>query len=189
MSNAKKNENKEKVLINAPFPFSVAMTGKNLQRKLIINQNLKPVNPLQCGRQACPSGYSYSSGERYYWLLHFVISGKGALMNRSGRHPVRENEMFVIRPFESVTYTADVDEPWEYIWIGFTSETPVPPILECGDVIRAPYLKELFISAYENGYFENMDTHGAYEHYLCGVIWQIFGVLLHNTKRCFSRAN
>lgn len=183
MSDNKKQDIADKIVINAPFPFSVAIKSKNIFRKLVIDQNLHPINPLQCGKQACPSGHSYTSATRDFWLLHFVISGKGTLVNQNGKQTVKENEIFVTRPFENITYTADIDDPWSYIWIGFTSDMPVPSILEKIDVIFAPYLKNLFISAYDTDHFDNADTHGAYEHYLCGIIWQIFGMLIQNNKK------
>ena len=183
MSNKAKSILLEKNDIAAPFPFVISIKDRNFSRKLVIDQKLKPVNPLQCGRQMCPAGHSYSSSARDYWLLHFVISGKGVLLNQNGAQRVCENEMFVTRPFESVTYTADIEDPWQYIWIGFTTEAPLPPILEEKDVIAAPYLKDFFVNAYDNEYFENADTHGAYEYYLCGSIWQIFSLLLQNGKK------
>ena len=179
----KKNTVTEKDIITAPFPFRVLAKSRNVARKLVINQSLKPVNPLQCGKQECPPGYTYSSDDRDFWILHFTISGKGTLVNQNGKHTVRENEMFVIRPLEKVSYTADIDDPWHYIWIGFTSDIPLPPILENSDVISAPYLKDLFTAAYYTEHFENIDTHGAYEYYLCGIIYQIFGMLIQNTKK------
>ena len=186
MSNKAKSILLEKNDIAAPFPFVISIKDRNFSRKLVIDQKLKPVNPLQCGRQMCPAGHSYSSSTRDYWLLHFVISGKGVLLNQNGAQRVCENEMFVTRPFESVTYTADVEDPWQYIWIGFTTEAPLPPILEEKDVIAAPYLKDFFVNAYGNEYFENADTHGAYEYYLCGSIWQIFSLLLKNSNKSIT---
>ena len=183
MPDNKKTTVAQKEIITAPFPFMVTANNKSFHRRLVINQYLKPINPLQCGSRACSPRHSYSSKSRDFWLLHFVISGKGTLINQNGKQTVCENEIFVTRPFENVTYTADIDDPWSYMWIGFASETPVPTILEKRDVIHAPYLKELFSNAYEAEHFENIDTHGAYEHYLCGVIWQIFGMLLQNTKK------
>ncbi len=31
--------------------------------------------------------------------------------------------------------------------------------------------------------FENGNTFGAYEHYLCGIIWQIFGLLMNRSPK------
>ena len=157
---------------------------KDYSKKIVMDHGLKPINPLQCGRQACPPLHSYGPVVRDFWLLHFVISGKGALTNSNGTHNVRENQMFVIRPYEQVSYKANARDPWHYIWIGFTADSvELPRILTDSDVITAPYLKDLFISAHQAEDFRLNDNSGAYEHYLCGVIWQLMGKLLHNTNK------
>lgn len=189
MSNNKKDLSTGREYITAPFHQVVINSDKNWSSRVVINQDLAPINPLQCGKQICPSRYSYTSDDRDFWLLHFVISGKGTLTNRNGKQTVSKNEMFVIRPFENATYTADADDPWEYIWIGFAADRTVPPILEKSDVIYTPYLKDLFIRGYNADDFENIDTYGAYEHYLCGIIWEIFGLLLQNSKNDMNTAN
>ena len=182
MPNTKKDLSTGREYITAPFQQVVANNIKNWSQRVVINQKLTPINPLQCGKQICPPRYMYTSDASDFWILHFVISGKGTLIKNNGKHNVCENDIFIIRPIEKVTYIADADNPWQYVWIGFTSSTSVPCILEKSDVIHTPYLKDLFIRAYEAEGFENGDTYGAYEHYLCGVIWQIFGLLLQNSN-------
>lgn len=153
-------------------------------KKIVMDHGLKPINPLQCGRQACPPLHSYGPVVRDFWLLHFVISGKGVLINQNGSYTVRENQIFVIRPYEQVSYKADASDPWHYVWIGFTAEgTELPSVLKENDVITAPYLKDLFLSAYEADDFVVNTNSGAYEHYLCGAIWQLLGKLLYNTQK------
>jgi len=156
---------------------------KGFSKKIIIGYGLSPINPIKCGRQICPPRYSYGPAVREFWLLHFVISGKGILLNQNGSHTVKKNEVFVIRPHEEATYTADVDDPWEYVWIGFSSTKRLPAILETQDVFFAPYLKPFFESAHEGIGGEGGNTFGAYEHYLCGVIWQIIGMLMHHSRK------
>ena len=189
MADNRKEETNDIERVAAPFHYVVANNRSHWSGKLIINQKLEPINPIQCGKQICPPRYSYTSESRDFWILHFVISGKGTLINKNGKQNVSENEIFVIRPLEKVTYTADADEPWQYIWIGFTSKNHVPQILEKSDVIYTPYLKEQFNRAYNSEHFENVDTYGAYEHYLCGIIWEIFGLLIQNSKKDTSAAN
>ena len=181
MSDTLKNDQNKKISVSAPFQFTIRSNFKNLDRKLVINQRLKPINPLQCGKQQCPQSYSYGPVTRDLWILHFVISGKGVLENQNGKQKVVQNEIFIIRPLETVTYTADADDPWEYIWIGFTSEVEIPALLLENDVIKAEYLKDIFTSAFANDSFKNIDTHGAYEHYLCGLIWQMLGLVKVNS--------
>ena len=183
MSDVLKENSNKKIVVNAPFPFTISASYNNFQRKLVINQRLKPINPLQCGRQQCPKSYSYGPATRDIWVLHFVISGKGVLVNHNGKQKIGQNEMFIIRPLEKVTYTADSEDPWEYIWIGFTSDMEMPEMMLENDVIKAEYLRQLFQAAYDTENFKDIDTHGAYEHYLCGLIWQMLGLIKLNSPQ------
>lgn len=75
--------------------------------------------PLFVGHEECESGHSFGPYVRDYYLLHFCIGGQGTLKNRHGTHNIRKGQMFIIRPGEVTTYTADRDNPWEYVWIAF----------------------------------------------------------------------
>ena len=77
------------------------------------------VVPLFVGVQDCASGHSYGPHVREYYLIHFCVKGKGILQNESGTHSVSAGQMFLIRPGEVTTYTADTDEPWSYHWLAF----------------------------------------------------------------------
>lgn len=147
-------------------------------QKTVIDHGLEPINPIQCGGHICPPSYSFGPAVRDFWLLHFVMSGKGSMTNERGTYTVKKNEVFVIRPHEKVSYCADAETPWQYVWIGFSINRPVPETLDTCDVIFAPYLRPLFEAAYSAEGFENGNTFGAYEHYLCGIVWQIIGQIM-----------
>ena len=181
MSNIVNNNPNKKIQVAAPFQFTIKANYINFERKLVIDQCLKPINPLQCGRQQCPNSYSYGPLTKDFWILHFVISGKGVIKKHNTKKSVDTNEVFIIRPLETVSYTADAEDPWEYIWIGFTADVEMPELLLKNDVIKAEYLKDLFKSAFDNENFKNIDTYGAYEHYLCGLIWQMLGLIKSNS--------
>ena len=72
-----KKKTVDKEVVTTPFPFMVSTKSRKISRKFIIDQNLTPINPLQCGRQECPPGQSYGPIVRDIWILHFVMSGKG----------------------------------------------------------------------------------------------------------------
>ena len=82
----------------------------------------KELYPLHVGHYPCPSGNSYGPFVRDYYILHFILGGKGVLINKNGTHPVFTGEMFLIREGEPATYVADRDDPWEYVWIAFSGK-------------------------------------------------------------------
>lgn len=79
--------------------------------------------PLFVGHQACPSGHSFGPFVREHYLIHFCLHGCGTLKNRYGEHAVHAGQLFVIRPNELTTYTADLQDPWEYVWIAFDGKS------------------------------------------------------------------
>ena len=95
------------------------MAEKNL---FLTNRNLRDLNPLVAGEEHCAPGHSFGPAIRKYTLIHYVVSGRGTLYARDGAYPVEAGQAFLIRPGEVTTYTADLDQPWHYRWIGFDGE-------------------------------------------------------------------
>ena len=83
----------------------------------IIDTKGANITPLFAGHEACKPQHSFGPYVRDCYLVHFCLSGRGVLKNSAGTHEVGEGELFVIRPCEVTTYTADKTHPWEYIWI------------------------------------------------------------------------
>ena len=143
--------------------------------KIVINQGYTDINPVQCGEEVCAPRHSYGPAARTHWLLHFVVSGRGRFTSPRGEFSVGRGEMFVIRPYEITYYEADGEEPWSYIWLGFTSSLRLPPRLTCADVLYAPELATFFRAAADAPDF-SLGANG-YEAVLCGQIWGILGAL------------
>ena len=85
----------------------------------------RSLSPLFVGHEVCAKGHSFGPYVRDYYLIHFCLGGRGVLENRHGRHAVREGQLFIIRPGEVTTYTADCTHPWEYAWIAFDGRAAV----------------------------------------------------------------
>lgn len=100
----------------------------------VINKGFHDLNPILCGRQKCSPGHSFGPHIRPYYLLHYVTNGCGTYYTDAGAHPVSPGQIFIIRPNELTTYTADPENPWSYIWVGFTGMvtqrlSAVPPVI------------------------------------------------------------
>lgn len=70
------------------------------------------------GSERCNPGHSWS-GVRDHYLIHYVISGKGVFVCNGKTYSLKGKQGFLICPDMLSYYQADVDEPWEYCWIGF----------------------------------------------------------------------
>lgn len=90
-----------------------------LKNIALIDKGFAEINPVNCGEEKCASGHTFGPAIRKYTLIHHVLSGKGKITNDSGTYEVTKGEAFIINPGEVTVYTADADDPWHYIWIGF----------------------------------------------------------------------
>lgn len=106
----------------------------NLKFFPLINRHFSDLNPLDAGWEKCEKGYSFGPCVRDYYLMHYVVSGKGMFYSPQGTFSVQKKQVFIIRPNEETTYTADEKEPWYYIWIGFNGTlasrlNALPPVI------------------------------------------------------------
>ena len=146
-----------------------------MHSKVIINKNYKGINPSVCGWQDCEPGHSYGPAVRSYWLLHFVVSGKGVFRTARGEYHLGKNDVFIIRPYEITYYEADKDDPWEYMWIGFTSDVNLPKGLVKNDTIYAPFFIDNFQSCI-NAEDASSSVKG-FEAHMCSQIWDMISKL------------
>lgn len=55
----------------------------------------------------------WGPGQRNYYLIHFVVTGRGYFNG----NPVGDNQGFLIRPNMHHEYAADTNNPWNYYWV------------------------------------------------------------------------
>ena len=72
------------------------------------------------GCQQCPPGYGWGPGVRGHFLLHHVLRGKGSYVCRDRQFSLSGGDTFLIYPNTPIQYCADGQEPWEYVWVGFS---------------------------------------------------------------------
>lgn len=88
----------------------------------IINKDLKDFNPVVFGWEDCLPTHSFGPAIREYYLIHYVIRGDGTLYADGKAYRAGKNQIFIIKPDEVTTFTTNPEDPWEYIWIGFTGK-------------------------------------------------------------------
>lgn len=111
--------------------------------EIVINENLPGINPVSFGHEVCAPGHSFGPAVREYFLLHYIVSGRGIFRREGQEYRLSPGEVFVIPPHLETYYQADTDHPWHYLWIGFTADEALtaplaPPIL------RAPGMGDIF---------------------------------------------
>lgn len=83
------------------------------------DETFTDINPLFAGGQKCEKKHSFGPRICPYTIIHYVLSGKGTLEKNGTVYEVKEGEMFIIFEDEIAKYTADCEDPWEYIWIAY----------------------------------------------------------------------
>lgn len=72
------------------------------------------------GREQCKSLHQWGPGIRNFYLIHYIVSGKGIYKVDNKSYDIGIGNTFLIYPGTEITYIADKNEPWEYYWVGFS---------------------------------------------------------------------
>lgn len=72
-----------------------------------------------CGLQSCEQEYTWGPGVRDHYLIHYVARGKGTYTVNNTVFSLQAGDVFLAKPSQLITYSADRDDPWEYYWVGF----------------------------------------------------------------------
>lgn len=138
---------------------------------LLENIGLRDINPLLCGEAHNEPGRQVGPYVREHTLLHFIVGGSGLYYSPRGVTRVTEGQLFIIRPGETTIYTNDPEDPWHYIWVGFTCGMP-PSGLFGADVVDIPEAKHLFLDI---AGADNIE-HGR-ELYICGKLYELIALM------------
>ena len=93
-----------------------------LNTYIVENKHFSMLNILSLGRHKCKSGYTFGYAYTNFYLIHYVVKGKGVFYKNGVPHNMKKGEIFIIKPENEYTYTADEAEPWEYIFFSFDGE-------------------------------------------------------------------
>lgn len=141
------------------------------------NKGYNGLNPMLFGYEGCKKFHHFGPAVRSYWVIHYVVSGFGTFKTGGREYKLGPGEMFVISPFVVSYYEADGENPWNYIWIGFTSEMSELPV-KLGDVVRCPEAISIFQSMKECEKMENGRSA-----YLSAKLWELFSLILETNKK------
>jgi len=141
----------------------------NAKETLLINRHFGDLNPIVHGSEECASGHTYGPAVRKYTLIHYVLSGSGTYTVDGESYRVRAGEAFRILPGDVTVYSADVDEPWSYRWIGFDG-TLSERFSEIPPVFRIPeHALDVF--------FLESDEDGKREYLLAAELFRLYAAL------------
>ena len=106
------------------------------------------LNLCHCGTDTCRPGVSNGPIVKNFYLVHYIISGKGYYTVGNRRHILGPGDAFLIRPGKTVVYTADREDPWQYCFFAFThigDDTLYDLVSETTDTISAyPHNSDIY---------------------------------------------
>lgn len=142
----------------------------------VLNKRFKDINPLTAGHDTCSRISGFGPSTREYYLIHYVISGKGVFECSKGIFHLKQGDVFIIRPHEITTYKADFDDPWHLAFVSFDGE--VADRLLDNDVTVVEYKENTFFEILECEQKINMR-----EEFLASIIYKILTVIFEGGKK------
>ena len=146
--------------------------------------------PYQYGREVCTPGHAFGPARRSHYLFHFILEGKGSLtaadeMGNATVHELHAGEGFLIFPGQITTYVADLDDPWEYIWIEFDGAhvksnldrlgfSPASPVYQAQDEDRCKQMVDAMRGL--------LDHRSASQFYLVACAYLFFDAFLGSAR-------
>lgn len=76
------------------------------------------ISIYNCGLQSCEAGYTWGPGARDHYLIHLITAGKGTYILNGKVYELGPGDIFLAKPNQLISYTADREDPWEYHWGG-----------------------------------------------------------------------
>lgn len=89
---------------------------QSFKQDLVDNVELSIFN---CGSQRCEGGYTWGPGVRDHYLIHYVVNGMGTYTVNGTTYTLHAGDVFLAKPNQLISYSADKENPWEYQWVGF----------------------------------------------------------------------
>lgn len=108
------------------------------------DMHLQHLSPLMGGMQQCSAGYTFGPVMREYYIIEYVLRGKGEYTANGICYEVKAGEAFIICPYEPHLLRADEEDPWEYVWVGFSCDMTLPKLLAENYVFKADAVTETF---------------------------------------------
>lgn len=74
------------------------------------------------GHEGCDPLHTWT-GVREFYSIHSVIQGRGYYRVGEDTYALKSGDTFLIYPNTLVSYWADKEEPWEYVWLGISGHS------------------------------------------------------------------
>ncbi len=80
------------------------------------------LNLCHSGTDTCRPDSSTGPLVKNFYLIHYIVAGKGTYTVGNLQHRLGPGDAFLIRPGKTVVYTADQEDPWRYCFFAFNGQ-------------------------------------------------------------------
>ncbi|WP_342757455.1 AraC family transcriptional regulator [Kineothrix sedimenti] len=94
-----------------------------------------------CGCSKTEPLHSFGPALKPHYLIHYVLSGKGKLSIGETVYPLEAGYGFLITPEELAFYQSDEENPWTYVWVGFSGTNAEEYVKSVGLSVTHPVFK------------------------------------------------
>lgn len=94
-----------------------------------------------CGLSRTEGLHSFGPALKPHYLVHYILSGQGRFVIGGKEYPLEAGYGFLITPDELAFYQADENDPWTYVWVGFSGTQAAEYISNIGLSVRQPIFK------------------------------------------------
>ena len=132
-------------------------------------------------------GHTYGPAVRPYYLIHYILSGKGTFKVNQQSYRLHEGQGFLITPNNQTVYSSDIDDPWQDIWVGFNGQLAKTVVDSLGLSLENPIfsctpekgeeLKNCILNMLKKNNFALSDIY-----YRWGLFFQFVSILADSQK-------
>lgn len=94
-----------------------------------------------CGLSRTEPMHSFGPALKPHYLIHYILSGKGRFAIGGEEYPLESGCGFLITPDELAFYQADEEDPWTYVWVGFSGTLAAEYVNNIGLSVRQPVFR------------------------------------------------
>lgn len=139
----------------------------------------------QSGWQQSEPGHSYGPMVRDYYVIHYIIKGKGYYHVNGQIYQLGERDGFLLMPGDNTYYEADTSDPWEYYWVGFVGNDAERLLTQSGlgknNLIFSYTEDDLFEQHISNIFYESK-RYSARNIAMIGYLYLLFSLLINKTQ-------
>lgn len=163
-----------------------ALHEETFELNYVLTRENTGLSIYQCGHSKCTPNHAFGPWVRDYYLMHFIMKGRGEYFVGGQRFSLSENQGFLIKPGEETAYHADSDAPWEYYWVGFNGVDVKNILYYCGldknqyifDIKKPEQVFQCLVDMNLNA-----NTGISAEYRLLGELYTLFSYLMSEQKQ------